>query len=56
MWVMPDTAAEYAAALYKTLYQIEESGVGKVLVELPPETGEWTAVLDRLRRAAGRED
>jgi L-threonylcarbamoyladenylate synthase len=56
LWVMPDTAAEYAAVLYKTLYQIEESGVGKVLVELPPETGEWTAVLDRLRRAAGRED
>ena len=55
LWVMPDTAAEYAAALYKTLYQIEESGVGKVLVEQPPETGEWAAILDRLRRAASSE-
>lgn len=55
LWLMPDTAAEYATLLYDTLYQIEESGVGKVLVELPPETDEWAAVIDRLRRAAGRE-
>lgn len=55
LWVLPDSAAKYAAVLYKTLYQIEESGVSKVLVELPPENGEWAAILDRLRRAAGKE-
>lgn len=55
LWLMPETAADYATVLYDTLYQIEESGVGKVLIELPPETNEWAAVIDRLRRAAGRE-
>jgi L-threonylcarbamoyladenylate synthase len=55
LWVLPDSAAKYAAVLYKTLYQIEESDVSKVLVELPPENGEWAAILDRLRRAAGKE-
>ena len=44
-----------ASELYKTLYQIEESDVSKVLVELPPDSGEWAAILDRLRRAAGKE-
>lgn len=55
LWVMPDQAAEYAAVLYDTLYKVEESGVAKVLVELPPASSEWAAVQDRLRRAAGGE-
>jgi L-threonylcarbamoyladenylate synthase len=50
---MPSDPAEYAAALYETLHQLDAQGVGEIAVECPPETAEWAGVLDRLRRAAG---
>jgi L-threonylcarbamoyladenylate synthase len=50
--VMPRTAAEYAARLYAVLHDLDEAGVERVVVELPPDAEEWLAVRDRLRRAA----
>jgi L-threonylcarbamoyladenylate synthase len=51
---MPREAAAYAAVLYATLHALDAQGVQHVVVEWPPDTEEWLAVRDRLRRAAAR--
>lgn len=52
---MPSAAADYAAALYDQLHQADESAKDWIAVESPPDTPEWEAVLDRLRRAANSD-
>ena len=42
----------YARGLYAALHQLDDAGCERILLELPPDTPEWTAVHDRLRRAA----
>ncbi|MDI1308808.1 MAG: L-threonylcarbamoyladenylate synthase [Methylotenera sp.] len=42
---------EVAAQLYGALHQLDSLKVDSLLVELPPDTPEWAAVLDRLSRA-----
>lgn len=49
---MPDDPRAYAAALYSTLHELDETGVERILVERVPEGPEWDAVHDRLRRAS----
>jgi L-threonylcarbamoyladenylate synthase len=49
---MPATPQAYAAALYATLHDLDQRALDWIAVELPPDTPEWTAVTDRLRRAA----
>ena len=49
---MPMAPTAYAAALYATLHELDQRGLDWIAVELPPDTPEWTAVIDRLRRAA----
>jgi L-threonylcarbamoyladenylate synthase len=49
---MPATAAEYAAALYRQLHQADAAGQDWIAVDPPPNTPEWEAVNDRLRRSA----
>jgi L-threonylcarbamoyladenylate synthase len=49
---MPSIADEYAAQLYKTLHDLDREGFDWIAVELPPQSPEWAAILDRLRRAA----
>jgi len=49
---MPHSAAEYAAALYGKLHEADAASVDWIAVDAPPNTPEWEAVLDRLRRAA----
>lgn len=49
--VMPVEAAEYAAKLYKTLHELDDVGYDWIAVESPPQTVEWAAIWDRLRRA-----
>jgi L-threonylcarbamoyladenylate synthase len=51
---MPDDAQAYAAVLYETLHRLDGEGWDWIVVEAPPETGEWAAVADRLRRAASQ--
>lgn len=41
-----------ARALYDTLRRLDRAGFDRILIERPPETGEWGAVADRLKRAA----
>jgi L-threonylcarbamoyladenylate synthase len=49
---MPARATAYAHVLYATLRNADDACFDRILVEAPPETADWQAVHDRLRRAA----
>jgi L-threonylcarbamoyladenylate synthase len=49
---MPADPQAYAAQLYSVLHELDHEGWPWIAVETPPDTPEWAAVLDRLRRAA----
>ena len=49
---MPSDPAGYAARLYDTLHQLDHAGLDWIAVELPPDTPDWSAIRDRLSRAA----
>jgi L-threonylcarbamoyladenylate synthase len=49
---MPREPARYARRLYAALRELDAAGCSLILVEQPPEDAAWTAVRDRLRRAA----
>jgi L-threonylcarbamoyladenylate synthase len=51
---MPQSAADYAAALFEVLHQADAENYDWIAVDLPPGTPEWEAVQDRLKRAATR--
>ncbi len=42
----------YAARLYAELHALDGAGLDRIIVARPPDTEEWLAVRDRLRRAA----
>ena len=48
---MPREPQAYAQRLYAALRELDAAGCERILVESPPETAEWDAVRDRLRRA-----
>ena len=48
---MPDDPAAYAANLYDALHALDRS-TDVLYVVKPPESAEWEAVWDRLRRAS----
>lgn len=50
---MPEDPQAYAAALYGALHALDGMA-GVICVESPPETPEWEAVWDRLRRASAK--
>jgi len=47
-------AAEYAAQLYAALHLLEDRGVQRIVVSRPPNSGDWRAVQDRLKRASAQ--
>jgi L-threonylcarbamoyladenylate synthase len=49
---MPSDADGYAAALYRTLHELDGEGHQWIAVELPPDGAAWVAIHDRLTRAA----
>jgi len=49
---MPLKPAAYAARLYSALHQADRDRWPWIAVEIPPDTPAWSAILDRLRRAA----
>lgn len=52
-WVrLPKDPAAYAQKLYAALRELDGTGSKMLLIESPPDSPEWRAVLDRLRRAA----
>ncbi len=53
-WIrMPKDPQAYAQRLYAALRELDGAGCETILIEAPPDTDEWTAVKDRLTRAAG---
>jgi L-threonylcarbamoyladenylate synthase len=50
--VMPRDPVLYAKFLYAILHECDDADVERIVVTLPPDTEEWLAVRDRLRRAA----
>lgn len=51
---MPADESAYAANLYAALHSLEDAGVDRIVAALPPDTPEWLAVRDRLRRASAQ--
>lgn len=51
---MPCDPAGYALRLYAALHDLDEAGVDRIVVALPPATEEWLAIHNRLSRAAAR--
>ncbi len=51
---MPVTPDEYAARLYSVLHELDQENLPWIAVELPPDTPAWSAIHDRLKRAATR--
>jgi len=52
---MPREPEAYAQRLYATLRELDGARCDAILIESPPDAPEWTAVLDRLRRATSGE-
>lgn len=49
---MPAAPAAYAERIYAVLHELDQENLPWIAVELPPDTPAWTAVRDRLHRAA----
>jgi L-threonylcarbamoyladenylate synthase len=50
--VIPHDAEAFARAIYAELHRCDDAGAEWIVVEAPPETPAWSAIADRLRRAA----
>jgi L-threonylcarbamoyladenylate synthase len=50
---MPRDPAGYAQKLYAALRELDSTQCEQILIEAPPDSAPWAAVLDRLRRACG---
>src|SRR4051812_12610968 len=50
---MPRDPGAYAQKLYAALREVDSAQCELILIESPPDSGPWAAVLDRLRRACG---
>jgi L-threonylcarbamoyladenylate synthase len=51
---MPREPKAYAQRLYAALRELDTAGCDAILIEAPPASPEWSAVLDRLKRASGQ--
>lgn len=51
---MPREPKAYAQRLYAALRELDTAGCERILIEAPPESPEWGAVRDRLKRACGQ--
>jgi L-threonylcarbamoyladenylate synthase len=49
---MPAHPEAYAASLYAELHKADGEGWEWLAIEEPPQTPEWDAIRDRLKRAA----
>jgi L-threonylcarbamoyladenylate synthase len=51
---MPANPRDYAAVLYERLHEADAQGWDWIAIEQPPAGDEWSAIRDRLERAASR--
>lgn len=55
-WIeMPRQPVQYARRLYAALRQADAANPDRILIERPPDGDGWTAITDRLRRAAASQ-
>lgn len=52
--VLPRDPQKYARRLFATLHELDDAGVGAIVVERVPDDEAWCAVADRLARAASK--
>lgn len=52
VYLLADNPTEYAAKLYDTLHAADAAGVDEILIEAVPDGEPWSAIRDRLTRAA----
>ncbi|MEY2428778.1 MAG: L-threonylcarbamoyladenylate synthase [Verrucomicrobiota bacterium] len=52
--IIPHDPEAFARAIYAELHQCDDLGADLIVVEGLPKTGEWSAISDRLKRAAAR--
>jgi L-threonylcarbamoyladenylate synthase len=52
---LPADAAGYAAGLYAALHELDQAGVAVIAIEPVPESAEWNAIRDRLKRASAEK-
>ncbi|MGE3808076.1 MAG: L-threonylcarbamoyladenylate synthase [Gemmataceae bacterium] len=52
---MPADSANYSGQLYAVLHALDDAGLDRIVVELPPDSPEWLAIRDRLHRASRSE-
>jgi L-threonylcarbamoyladenylate synthase len=50
--IIPHDPEAFGRALYAELHQCDEAGADLIIVEAVPESDEWRAIADRLKRAA----
>jgi len=50
--VLPDEPRAYASGLYAALHTLDAGGASTIMAQAPPASSEWSAIWDRLRRAA----
>jgi L-threonylcarbamoyladenylate synthase len=50
--VIPHDAEAFARAIYAELHRCDEAGAEWIVIEAPPDLPEWSAIADRLKRAA----
>lgn len=50
--ILPNNPAGAAKDLYSVLHELDRSGVSLILFQTPPEGDDWSAIRDRLQRAA----
>jgi len=48
---MPRDPVAFGQALYRELFAADQAGAAQILLETPPQTAEWAAILERLARA-----
>ncbi len=49
---MPSEVSQYSARLYAALHELDDADVELIVADLPPQSRDWLAVHDRLRRAS----
>ncbi len=50
--IIPHDVAAFARAIYSELHRCDDEGADWIVVEAPPEGGEWKGIADRLKRAS----
>jgi L-threonylcarbamoyladenylate synthase len=53
--LMPRDKPSYARLLYRALHEADQLGVREIWVEQPPESEEWSDIIDRLMRASSAQ-